>query len=148
MTRKEFLKSVSGTAAVFAAVPAVSILEGCASSGRVLDAELVDNKVIIPLSHFPDLSRPGDHIKVYVEPFPNPFFLFHQDNGELWAVLSTCSHRGCEVEKLMTGFECPCHGSEYDLRGLVRDGPAPAPLESYVVQKVGDRLEFVLEGAP
>ena len=31
------------------------------------------------------------------------------------------------------GFECPCHGSQFDNDGFVTGGPAPSPLAWYQV---------------
>jgi Rieske Fe-S protein len=148
ISRKEFLKSASGLLAGAVALPLGTLLEGCAASVFTTHAAVVENKVVIPLITLPDLTQPNSYAKVYVSKYGNPFILFSRDGGELWAVLSTCSHNGCEVRKLRTSFECPCHGSEYDLRGNVLRGPAPAPLESYPVRQFADRYEFQLEGQP
>ena len=41
-----------------------------------------------------------------------------------------CPHLGCDVgfDKGKDVFLCPCHGSEFDLDGTVRRGPAAAPM--------------------
>jgi len=39
-----------------------------------------------------------------------------------------CTHLGCTVALSDDGFACPCHGSLFDGRGRVLDGPAPAGL--------------------
>jgi Rieske Fe-S protein len=148
ISRKEFLRSASGLLVGAVASPLGTLLEGCAASAFTIDAAVVENRVVIPLITLPDLTQPNSYAKVYVSAYGNPFILFSREGGELWAVLSTCSHKGCEVRKLRTIFECPCHGSEYDLQGNVLRGPAPAPLESYPVRQFADRYEFQLEGQP
>ena len=148
MSRKEFLKSASGLLTVAAASPLGALLEGCTASAFTIHAAVVENKVVIPLTTLPDLTQPNSYAKVYVSQYGNPFIVFSREGGELWAVLSTCSHKGCEVRKLRTSFECPCHGSEYDLWGNVLRGPAPTSLESYPVLQFADRYEFQLEGQP
>ena len=148
ITRKEFLKSASGLLAGVVASPLGTLLEGCAAPVFTTNASVVANRVVIPLKGMPDLTQSNSYAKVYVGEYGNPFILFIRDGGEIWAVLSTCSHNGCEVRKLRTLFECPCHGSEYDLGGKVLRGPAPDPLESYRVRQYADRYEFQLEGQP
>ncbi|HYQ58547.1 MAG TPA: Rieske (2Fe-2S) protein [Draconibacterium sp.] len=38
---------------------------------------------------------------------------------------SHCSHLGCKIDKMESKkLICPCHGSEYDLKGQVIKGPA------------------------
>jgi Rieske Fe-S protein len=52
--------------------------------------------------------------------------------GEFKAFSATCTHMGCLVASVANGtINCPCHGSTYDMTtGLVKGGPAPAPLPS------------------
>ena len=144
MTRSQFLKSASAALAAASIAPLTATLHGCAPSALALHAPVVDDTVRIPLTDLPALHQPNIYVKVYVDQLPNPFILFAQHDDELWAVLSTCSHRGCEVKKLRTKFECPCHGSEYDLDGNVTRGPAPSPLERFKVKRVGNNVEFSL----
>ncbi len=44
-----------------------------------------------------------------------------------------CTHLGCTVRTSGAGFECPCHGSQYDGNGVVTGGPAPQPLDWYQI---------------
>ena len=147
ISRKQFLKSASSIFAVTATAPLASLLEAC-TAVRSVQASVIGNKVVIPVAQLPDFAHPSSYAKVYVDSLPNPFLLFYHETGEFSAVLSTCSHRGCEVNKLRTKFECPCHGSEYDLYGNVLRGPAPEPLKTYRVQKLHDRIEFALKNTP
>jgi nitrite reductase/ring-hydroxylating ferredoxin subunit len=39
-----------------------------------------------------------------------------------------CPHLGCLVEPREDGFYCPCHGSTFELDGMVTKGPASDPL--------------------
>jgi len=145
ISRRKFILSTSGTVALAVAAPISTLLQGCTSSGYALNAEVTRDTIVIPLATLPDLNQPYAYVRLYVERYTNPFLLFHRDDGELVALQSTCSHRGCEVKKLRTKLECPCHGSEYDLSGEVRKGPAPEPLERYRVQQFTDRLEILLK---
>ncbi len=44
-----------------------------------------------------------------------------------------CTHLGCTIRPSDAGFECPCHGSQFDENGVVTDGPAPRPLDWYQI---------------
>ena len=71
----------------------------------------------------PDRFPPGD--ATY---FPEQrIFVFRDDDG-LSALSSICTHLGCNVRRVSSGFECPCHGSRFDGGGKVTHGPAPKPL--------------------
>jgi len=145
MTRKRFVRQSACAVATLAAAPLVSLLESCAPLALAVRASVTGNRIVLPVAGLPDLNEPNSYVKVYIDELSNPFLLFRQHDGELWAVLSTCAHRGCEVKKLRTKFECPCHGSEYDLHGNVLKGPASEPLDTYRVEQVEERIEFVLE---
>ena len=43
------------------------------------------------------------------------------------AVSLVCTHLGCTVNRVTTGFQCPCHGSQYDEDGIVVGGPSGLP---------------------
>jgi len=51
------------------------------------------------------------------------------------ALSNKCTHRGCKVsfKPEQNRFECPCHGSMYDLNGEVIKGPAKKALTKYTV---------------
>lgn len=48
---------------------------------------------------------------------------------EWLVVIGVCTHMGCVPNKEGPGWECHCHGSEYDDSGRVIRGPAPKNLE-------------------
>lgn len=63
--------------------------------------------------------------------------------GELAAISLVCTHLGCTVNRVTTGFLCPCHGSQYDEDGTVVGGPAPKMLAWHPVKKLaGGQLEI------
>ena len=44
-----------------------------------------------------------------------------------------CTHEGCPVNPPVNGvITCPCHGSQYNLDGSVRHGPAQFALTRYL----------------
>jgi len=53
------------------------------------------------------------------------------EDGELHAVSAACTHMGCLLEwnAAERSWDCPCHGSRFDVTGDVLDGPATRPLE-------------------
>ena len=61
---------------------------------------------------------------------------------EQWlVVIGICTHLGCipiAHEGNYDGFFCPCHGSQYDSSGRIRQGPAPANLPVPPYQFVSD----------
>ena len=56
-----------------------------------------------------------------------------REGNKVAAISTTCTHLGCIVAPSMTGFACPCHGSQFDVDGNVTGGPAPKPLAWFQV---------------
>jgi len=63
-------------------------------------------------------------------------------NDYLFALSQKCPHLGCHVPYCESSgrFECPCHGSIYDLAGEYIAGPAPRGMDRYEVKLDGDNV--------
>lgn len=57
--------------------------------------------------------------------------VYRDQDGGLHAVSAKCTHLGCFVHwnAAETSWDCPCHGSRFDVHGEVLHGPAPTALE-------------------
>jgi len=74
----------------------------------------------IPLGQGAILRRAGKKLAVY-----------RDDGGGLHALSAACTHLGCVVawNSAERSWDCPCHGSRFDIDGGVLHGPANAPLK-------------------
>jgi cytochrome b6-f complex iron-sulfur subunit len=65
----------------------------------------------------------------------------------LVALYKVCVHLGCLYAWVESNhrFECPCHGSKYQLDGTYIEGPAPRDLDRFVVQLVDSNGNVVAE---
>ena len=54
-------------------------------------------------------------------------------SGKVRIQTAVCTHLGCTVNMVETGYQCPCHGSTYDRHGRNTGGPAPLPLVYFMV---------------
>jgi glycine/D-amino acid oxidase-like deaminating enzyme/nitrite reductase/ring-hydroxylating ferredoxin subunit len=56
--------------------------------------------------------------------------VYRDADRRVWATDPHCTHLGCFVEwnRLEKSWDCPCHGSRFDVGGRVLDGPAARPL--------------------
>jgi ubiquinol-cytochrome c reductase iron-sulfur subunit len=65
-----------------------------------------------------------------------------KEGHDQWlVVIGICTHLGCipiAYEGNYDGFFCPCHGSQYDSSGRIRQGPAPLNLYVPPYQFVSD----------
>lgn len=64
-------------------------------------------------------------------------FLVREDGG-FRAMSGVCTHLGCTVNHVGSGYKCPCHGSVFDEQGRVLSGPAPRALDSYALALTRD----------
>jgi menaquinol-cytochrome c reductase iron-sulfur subunit len=64
------------------------------------------------------------------------------EDRTLTAFSPQCTHLGCayQWERTQNHFSCPCHGSVFSKTGSVIAGPAPRPLDRYLVKIEGSRL--------
>ena len=61
------------------------------------------------------------------------FYLCRMEDGGFLAVSRKCTHLGCTVPWVdkEKRFACPCHASEFNIRGDVVNDPAPRALDLY-----------------
>jgi Rieske Fe-S protein len=62
---------------------------------------------------------------------PGKTGVYRDEDGGLHAVSLRCTHLGCllRFNSAERSWDCPCHGSRFDVDGEVLEGPAVRPLE-------------------
>lgn len=96
---------------------------------------LYPNAMKIPPSVFP-LGRPEEVLARDGKVFnPKQKVFIETLAGKVRVQTAVCTHLGCTVNMVPTGYACPCHGSTYDNHGLNTGGPAPLPLVYFDVFK-------------
>lgn len=86
------------------------------------------------------------------------FYLARLEDGGFLAMSRSCTHLSCTVPWVSgeNRFICPCHSSEFDIRGEVINPPAPRALDLYPIviennvlkvdtSKPGKRSEFAAD---
>ncbi len=87
----------------------------------------IDEARKVPVSSLPDPQTDEARVK--------------EGHDQWLVVIGICTHLGCipiAHEGNYDGFFCPCHGSQYDSSGRIRQGPAPANLTVPPYQFVSD----------
>jgi Rieske Fe-S protein len=101
----------------------------------------------IPVASYPALANNGGSVRlgsskiihsasdsIFPEGIWYPIIINRISATEYVTLESQCAHAGCVVNAYssVTGrISCPCHGSQYDIRGVVKLGPAGFNLLSY-----------------
>lgn len=78
-----------------------------------------------------DSFEPGT-VSAFVQ---GKFYLARLDDGGFLAMSRNCTHLSCSVPWVSkeNKFICPCHSSEFDMRGDVINPPAPRALDLYPI---------------
>ena len=96
---------------------------------------LYPNAMKVPPSVF-SIGRPEDVLAREGKIFnPKQKVFVETSAGKVRVQTAVCTHLGCTVNAVDTGYSCPCHGSTYDRNGLNTGGPAPTPLVFFGIYK-------------
>lgn len=62
--------------------------------------------------------------------------VYKDEDEQIHAVDTTCTHLGCEVEwnNAENSWDCPCHGSRFTYTGDILNGPAVKPLKKVTIK--------------
>lgn len=95
---------------------------------------LVKEKRKAPPQALPDLA-PGKGGIVEYE--GEKVGVYRNEAGECFYVTTRCPHLGCELQFNPDEhtWECPCHGSRFDYRGRLLDGPAQTDISFIFAQE-------------
>lgn len=115
---------------------AIVLLDSCAL-GKSVAGMIVDSDLVVSADSF--LARKGErdtyrkYIIVAHDALRYPIYVFRFSEIEYHAVLMQCSHLGAELQAFGDILQCPAHGSEFNNKGQVQNGPANENLRSFPV---------------
>ena len=133
LSRRDFLSGVGWVAT-------------CAAFGGLLAASgryLVPNVLYEP-PHAYKIGRPQDYPEG-VNYVPQKRIFLVRQQTLIRVVSAVCTHIGCTVSWVeeRNRWECPWHGTFFNVDGVVITGPAPRPLPWYEVVLAPDGRLFV-----
>lgn len=75
-------------------------------------------------------------------------FLVNEGGGQINVFATRCPHLGCSVGFDTTAgiFKCPCHGSQFNIKGDVIHGPATAPMARLAWRRGSAPDELIIDG--
>ena len=62
-----------------------------------------------------------------------PICIYRLNDNEYSALWMKCTHQGAELQASGDVLQCPAHGSEFNNKGIVTNGPASADLRTFPV---------------
>jgi len=93
----------------------------------------------LPLADHPTLAEVYGSAVVSVS--GRPVVVAQIDKDCYVALDQRCTHEGCAIEHRDNNrFVCPCHGALFGPDGAVLGGPAPRPVDTHAVVRVGETV--------
>ena len=146
MDRKTFIKTCGYTCLGTTSVGL--LLMGCVSTNTIT-SPIENDSLIVPLSAFVKEKNGKksvlDYVIVQNDQLLYPIYLFRFSNDDFTALYLRCSHQGTELNAYGEKLVCSAHGSEFDNRGNVTNGPAKKPLRSLPKQSNSQNITISLK---
>jgi Rieske Fe-S protein len=134
MNRKGFIKTCGLTCLCGSSL--VQLLQSCSAS-RIISGKIVADELIVELKNFdPENGNDKDFRKYVIVQhglLQFPICVFRLSEYEYSALWMQCTHQGNEVQVYGDRLECPAHGSVFDNKGAVQQGPAEKALRTFPV---------------
>ena len=119
------------------------VLTSCQST-HYATGTVEPNGLSIPKSEFTYLKKDQPMIREYIivrnDKLEFPIYLYRFSDNEYSALLMKCSHQGNELQASGDHLHCSAHGSEFNSKGLVAQGPAENNLRSFKVSTDNERI--------
>jgi Rieske Fe-S protein len=139
MDRREFVKQ----SCLACLGGGVASLSGCAAT-HYTPGTIEPNGITVSKSEFTYLKKDKpagrQFIIVQNDKLEFPIYVYRFSDTEYSAIWMRCSHQGNELQALGDQLHCPAHGSEFDNKGNVSQGPASHTLRSFPVKADGDKI--------
>ncbi len=136
MKRRDFIRTsclscISGSAITLA-------LQGCSSAYYAKQIDLKQNELVIKKSEFIEIRKDKQSMRNVIvakyEKLGFPIAIFRLDENQYSAIYLECTHQGNEVQPHGNYLVCEGHGSEFDNKGKVTQGPAEKALRTFEVK--------------
>ena len=141
MERREFL--ISTCSLCIGAVGLAAVLPACRST-KYIAGKFNENGLLINIDEFLKKQDPDLDYHLYVivrnEELRFPICVYRFSESDYSALWMQCAHQGAEVQVVGSHLQCPAHGSEYDNRGRVTNGPAETGLRTFPVTVLQNQL--------
>ncbi|MES2731422.1 MAG: Rieske (2Fe-2S) protein [Bacteroidota bacterium] len=125
-----------------------ALLQSCGVS-KQLSGKIVDDNLVVSLSDFE--TKNGD--KIYFKKYlvvqnallQYPICVYRFAENEYSALWMRCTHQGTELQVFGDKLQCPAHGSEFNNKGGVQNGPADETLRGFPITLENGLLKISLK---
>ena len=124
------------------------VLNGCGVSSSIINSPINGSNLLVNLVHFENHKKGVLNYKKYIivqnEKMQYPICIYRTNEKTYTALLLNCTHQGAELQVFGDKMQCPAHGSEFDNKGKVINGPASEDLRSFPITILKDKLNISL----
>lgn len=146
MDRKVFIKKCGY--ACLAGTAMTTMLQGCTGT-KIISGQIGGDDLIVHLKDFETRAAGETHYKKYIvvqnEILQYPVCVYRISEKEYTALWMQCTHQGAELQVFGEKLQCPAHGSEFDSKGNLQNGPAEKGLRHFPVIIEDNRLKISLK---
>jgi len=142
MERKEFIKTCGY--ACLSVTFLSPLLQGCVSA-KIVSASIEGENLLVPIVNF---NKDGKMLQYLVADNPQlqyPIYVFRFSETVYTALYMQCTHQGNELTAYGEKLVCSAHGSEFDNKGHVTNGPASNPLRTFSTKLVDQNILISLK---
>ena len=134
MNRRNFIKNGCAVCLSMSAMPI--IVSSCASLTNTT-GKIVTDGLVLSTDDFKipgkDNSAYRSYLIVRNESLKDPICVYRFNEQEYTALWMKCAHQGAELQASGNYLQCPAHGSEFNNKGHVTNGPASTNLRIFPV---------------
>jgi Rieske Fe-S protein len=142
LTRREFIAK----SCLACAGASLVTLSGCAS--HYVAGTIEPSGISILKSEFAQVKKGTTSYRSFLlvqhDQLEFPIYLYRFSDTNYSALWMECTHQGAELQASGDFLQCPSHGSEFNNRGTVNNGPAEKNLRSFPVNVSGDKISIDL----
>ena len=146
MDRKDFIKNCGF--ACIGGVGLATMLQSCGAT-KLLNGQIAGDNLIVPVTDFETKNGNNIYFKKYIvvqnDLLQYPVCVYRFNENEYTALWMRCTHQGTELQVFGDKLQCPAHGSEFNNRGGVQNGPADSKLRTFAVTIENNQLKISLK---
>jgi len=141
MDRRDFIKN--SCTACLSATMISGMLSSCAAT-RYISGTLGEDGLFVDTNEFVTKQNGKPVYRSFIivrnDTLQYPICVYRFNDNEYSALWMRCTHQGTELQASGDRLQCTAHGSEFDNKGLVKNGPADRSLRSFPVTVSNNQL--------
>ena len=141
MDRRNFIKH---TCTACLSMTVISTLVAGCSPTKYISGNLVKDGLRVSKEDFKIKQKGGTAYSSFIivrnDSFKYPICVYRINDEEYSALWMKCTHQGAELQASGDVLYCSAHGSEFNNKGEVRNGPANTKLRTFPVSVIKDEI--------